>query len=123
MTMIGAMLISHEVKQFKLYTQGISKTKQKVTMLGLLMESELARYEGKSAKEIAELTEFSFQDAVYALEVGSELDYVESVVRKVIHEAEGYLSNVYERIDVVLYFRSYTANKLILENPTKNSRI
>ncbi|MGI9920036.1 GGDEF domain-containing protein [Vibrio owensii] len=117
MTMIGAMLISHEVKQFKIYTQGISKTKQKVTMLGLLMESELARYEGKTAKEIEDLTELSFQDAVYALEAGSELDYVESVARKVLHEAEGYLSNVYERIDVVLYFRSYTANKLILENP------
>lgn len=117
MTMIGAMLISHEVKQFKIYTQGISKTKQKVTLLGLLMESELARYEGKTAKEIGELTEFSFQDAVYALETGSELDYVESVARKVLHEAEGYLSNVYERIDVVLYFRSYTANKFILENP------
>ncbi|WP_063345075.1 diguanylate cyclase [Vibrio jasicida] len=119
MTMIGAMLISHEVKQFKIYTQGISKTKQKVTLLGLLMESELARYEGSTAHEINELTEFSFQDAIYALEPGSELDYVETIARKVLHEAEGYLANVYERIDVVLYFRSYTASKLILENPIK----
>ncbi|GLR04937.1 GGDEF domain-containing protein [Vibrio hyugaensis] len=116
-TMIGAMLISHEVKQFKIYTQGISKTKQKVTLLGLLMESELARYEGLTAQEISDITEFSIQDAIYALEPGSELDYVEAVARKVLNEAEGYLSNVYERIDVVLYFRSYTANKLILESP------
>ncbi|HDM8165224.1 GGDEF domain-containing protein [Vibrio harveyi] len=116
MTMIGAMLISHEVKQFKIYTQGISKTKQKVIMLGLLLESELARYEGTSAKEITDATEFSFQDAIYKLDPKSELDFVEAVARKVLHEAEGYLSNVYERIDIVLYFRSYTGNKLILEN-------
>ncbi len=85
-------------------------------MLGLLLESELARYEGTSAKEITDATEFSFQDAIYKLDPKSELDFVEAVARKVLHEAEGYLSNVYERIDIVLYFRSYTGNKLILEN-------
>ncbi len=104
MTMIGAMLISHEVKQFKIYTQGISKPNKKVIMLGLLLESELARYEGTSAKEITDATEFSFQDAIYKLDPKSELDFVEAVARKVLHEAEGYLSNVYERIDIVLYF-------------------
>ncbi|MGR4988142.1 GGDEF domain-containing protein [Vibrio rotiferianus] len=116
-TMIGAMLISHEVKQFKIYTHEISKTKQKMTLLGLLLESELERYEETTLKDIRDTTELSFQDAVYALEPGSELDYVEAVARKVLHDAEGYLSHVYERQDVVLYFRSYTANKFILENP------
>ncbi|MDG2933328.1 GGDEF domain-containing protein, partial [Vibrio parahaemolyticus] len=37
--------------------------------------------------------------------------------RKSLHQAEAYLSNAFNRQNAVMYFRSYTGNKLILERP------
>ncbi len=41
-TMIGAVLISYEEKQFNTYANNLAKTKQKVILLGLLTEAQLA---------------------------------------------------------------------------------
>ena len=49
--------------------------------------------------------------------IKSELDFVESVARKVLHEAEGYLQVSMSVIDSALFSFLYTGNKLILENP------
>ncbi len=66
-TMIGAVLISYEEKQFNTYANNLAKTKQKVILLGLLTEAQLAQYENFSIEQIEVLTDFSFQDAIYAL--------------------------------------------------------
>ncbi|ACY52972.1 TPA: GGDEF domain-containing protein [Vibrio diabolicus] len=116
-TMIGAVLISYEEKQFNTYANNLAKTKQKVILLGLLTEAQLAQYENFSIEQIEVLTDFSFQDAIYALKPYKNLDYVETVARKALHQAEAHLSNVYDREDAILYFRSYTSDKLILERP------
>ncbi len=114
---IGALLLSYEVKQFHSYVENISKIKQQVILLGLLTESQLEQYEGTSLEELESLTNFSFQDAVYSLDPTEEFTYVETVARKVFHQTEDYLSNIYKDPASLLYFRSYTSNKLILERP------
>ena len=116
-TAIGAVLISYEVKQFHTYVEYLSRVKQKVILLGLLAESELRQNRDLSAKEVESNTEYSFQDAVYSLKPNDSLNYVEAVARKVFHQAEQYLSSVYQQGSSVLYFRSYSGNKLILEYP------
>ena len=55
-TMIGAVLISYEEKQFNTYANNLAKTKQKVILLGLLTEAQLAQYENFSIEQIEVLT-------------------------------------------------------------------
>lgn len=117
---IGALLISYENKQFQSYVEGLSKIKQQVILLGLLTESQLKQYEGTSVEELKSITDFSFQEAIYSLNPDEKLNYVETVARKVFHQAEEYLSNVYNEQSSILYFRSYTGNKFILERPVEN---
>ncbi len=114
---IGALLLSYESKQFQSYVEGLSKIKQQVILLGLLTESQLEQFEGTSVEKLESETELSFQDAIVSLHPDAKLNYVETVARKVFHQAEEYLSNVYKERDSVLYFRSYTGDKLILERP------
>lgn len=116
-TMIGAVLISYEVKQFNTYANNLAKIKQKVILMGLLTEAQLEQYKGMSVSEVEAQTELSFQDAIYSLSPYEKLNYVESVARKSLHQAEAYLSNAFNRQNAVMYFRSYTGNKLILERP------
>ncbi len=114
---IGALLLSYEVKQFHSYVENLSKIKQQVILLGLLTESQLEQYKDTSIEELESLTNFSFQDAVYSLNPDEKFTYVETVARKVFHQTEDYLSNIYKDPASILYFRSYTGNKLILERP------
>lgn len=116
---IGALLLSYETKQFQSYVEGVSKVKQQVILLGLLTESQLKQYEGATIEELESKTDYSFQDAIYSLNQDEKLNYVETVARKVFHQAEEYLSNVYKDPSSILYFRSYTGNKLILERPVE----
>lgn len=116
---IGALLLSYETKQFHSYVEGVSKVKQQVILLGLLTESQLKQYEGATVEELESKTDYSFQDAIYSLNQDEKLNYVETVARKVFHQAEEYLSNVYKDPSSILYFRSYTGNKLILERPVE----
>ncbi|WP_182030833.1 GGDEF domain-containing protein [Vibrio sp. B1FLJ16] len=118
---IGALLLSYEVKQFHSYVENLSKIKQQVILLGLLTESQLEQYEDTSIEELESLTNFSFQDAVYALDSNEEFTYVEAVARRVFHQTEDYLANIYKNPSSILYFRSYTGgNKLILERPLES---
>lgn len=116
---IGAVVFSYESKQFNSYVEELSKLKQQVILLGLLTESQLEQHHNSSVKEIESRTNLSFQDAIYSLDSSKELNYVEAVARKVFHQTEEYLSNVYKDTDSVLYFRSYTGNKLIVERPVE----
>ncbi|HHY0462572.1 TPA: GGDEF domain-containing protein, partial [Vibrio parahaemolyticus] len=117
--MIGAVLISYEVKQFNTYANNLAKIKQKVILMGLLTEAKLEQYKGLSVDEVEAQTEFSFQDAIYSLSPYEKLNYVEAVARKSLHQAEAYLSNAFNRQNAIMYFRSYTGSKLILERPIK----
>ncbi|ETZ12587.1 hypothetical protein AJ90_27110 [Vibrio parahaemolyticus M0605] len=117
--MISAVLISYEVKQFNTYANNLSKIKQKVILMGLLTEAQLEQYKGLSVDEVEAQTEFSFQDAIYSLSPYEKLNYVEAVARKSLHQAEAYLSNAFNRQSAIMYFRSYTGSKLILERPIK----
>lgn len=116
---IGAVVFSYENKQFRSYVEGLSKVKQQVILLGLLTESQLDQHQNSSAESIESQTSLSFRDAIYSLDSSKKLNYVEAVARKVFHEAEQYLSNVYKDTASVLYFRSYTGNKLIVERPVE----
>ncbi len=116
---IGALLLSYEAKQFHSYVDNLSKIKQQLILLGLLTESQLEQYQDTSIEELQSLTNFSFQDAIYSLNPNDELTYVETVARKVFHQTEEYLSNVYKDPASLLYFRSFGGNKLILERPVE----
>ncbi len=118
---IGALLLSYETKQFHSYVENISKIKQQVILLGLLTESQLEQYQDTSIREIISLTNFSFQDAVYSLDPNEEFTYVEAVARKVFHQTEDYLANIYKNPSSILYFRSYTGgSKIIVERPLES---
>ncbi|HGY9593197.1 GGDEF domain-containing protein [Vibrio campbellii] len=114
-TLVGGLVISYEVKQFGLYTKMASEMKQKVIMLGLLTEEKLAAYAGKSVQDVTDGTEYNFPDAIIPLGDSSELDFVEAIARKTIHQTERFTSSVYDQKEAVLYFRSYTSNKFIFE--------
>ncbi|WP_411197961.1 GGDEF domain-containing protein [Vibrio sp. EA2] len=114
---IGAVVFSYENKQFHSYVERLSKVKQQVILLGLLTESQLEQHRNSSVEEIESLTDLSFRDAIYSSDSSKELNYVEAVARKVFHQAEEYLSNVYKDTASILYFRSYKGNKLIVERP------
>ncbi|MET2949482.1 GGDEF domain-containing protein [Vibrio owensii] len=118
-TLIGALVISYEVKQFGLYTESVTKMKQKVIMLGLLTEEKLDAYANKSAQDVIDSTEYNFPDSVYPLGEDKELDFVEAIARKAMHEAERFISSIYDREGILLYFRSYTGNKLIFDHPVE----
>ncbi|NMU86592.1 GGDEF domain-containing protein, partial [Vibrio parahaemolyticus] len=77
-TMIGAVLISYEVKQFNTYANNLAKIKQKVILMGLLTEAQLEQYKGMSVSEVEAQTELSFQDAICSLSPYEKLNYVEA---------------------------------------------
>ncbi|NVJ55061.1 MAG: GGDEF domain-containing protein [Vibrionaceae bacterium] len=112
----GFYVISNELKQFHIYKHNIDGTKQKVIMLSLLTESEMERFKDNSIDEIEKTMELSFDDSVYSLNDDSQMDYFETVARKVMHETSVYLSTVFAIENVVLYYRSYTNNKYIFEH-------
>ncbi|MBR9786348.1 MAG: GGDEF domain-containing protein [Vibrionaceae bacterium] len=116
---IGAVVFSYENKQFHSYVERLSKIKQQVILLGLLTESQLEQHQNSSTEEIELGTNLSFRDAIYSSDSSKKLNYVEAVARKVFHQAEEYLSNLYKDTASTLYFRSYTGNKLIVEHPVE----
>ncbi|EJI6686943.1 diguanylate cyclase [Vibrio parahaemolyticus] len=104
--MIGAVLISYEVKQFNTYANNLAKIKQKVILMGLLTEAKLEQYKGLSVDEVEAQTEFSFQDAIYSLSPYEKLNYVEAVARKSLHQAvDVQISNGNKQM--VIYFSGY----------------
>ncbi len=112
----GFYVISNELKQFNIYKHNIDGTKQKVIMLSLLAESEMERFKGYSIDEIESTMELSFDDSVYSLTDNLQMDYFETVARKVMHDTSGYFSKVFASENIVLYYRSYTNNKYIFEH-------
>ncbi|AUW06367.1 GGDEF domain-containing protein [Vibrio campbellii] len=118
-TLIGAVVISYEVKQFSLYTESVNKMKQKVIMLGLLTEESLKANAHQSAQEVISSTSYNFPDSIYPLSDSQELDFVEAIARKSMYESERFVSSIYDRKGIILYFRSYTQNKLIFDHPVE----
>lgn len=110
---IGAITISAENTRFNNYVQAITQKKERIILLSLLTEAEIDAYRNETPEEVISEANTSFEDVVYRKEQGSQLDYVEAIARKVIHTTENSLGKYYRDPNAVLFFRSFTGNKVI----------
>ncbi len=118
-TLVTMARTSVENTQFKNYSELVKNIKQRIILLSLLTESELKNNHLLSVEEVESRTELSFEDMIISSKPDAKLDYVEAVARKVLHDTELYLFHTYDNQQYFSYFRSFTGDKFILQEPVE----
>ncbi|MBM7035562.1 GGDEF domain-containing protein [Vibrio ulleungensis] len=112
----GSYFVSSNLKEFEVITKEMDNHKQKIIMMGLLAESELAGLSDKDPQQVNESIVPSYQDHIYTLE-NTQLTIEEAVARKVMHRSIRHLSRFINNPSILLMYRSFSGEKYILQRP------
>jgi diguanylate cyclase (GGDEF)-like protein len=110
----GSYFVTSNLKEFEVISKEMDNHKQKVIMMSLLAESELARLSDRNPQEINDSIIPSFRDHIYTLQ-NNILTIDEAVARMVMHRSIRHLSRFVNNPSILLFYRSFIGEKYILQ--------